>query len=288
LNSITPGHFDGSVELGVLGGIYQDMLTQAYSHNGTSADATRTFMDAFGPSAGLAMTNATVPVVYGLSATQQMYDYKLAHGNIAQDYPNVWPFFAPQRQPDGTINYLSINRQLSDGDRKALTPEDRLDLADYRLGQFVYDHYRANYGVNPNRVQQAYLDKLRTNLGIQFPGYAKYGYQQPADVQPKVSKQFAITELTKVANDPRLSDNSAAQGVAAFLHFRDEALTALGVQYQANPGAALLNKANGPSRAWLADRAALVLKTYPEFGPIWQSFFQPEVMDPTAKLQQYG
>src|SRR5205823_1122203 len=120
-------------------------------------------------------------------------------------------------------------RQIGDDERTSLNPRQRLELRDYRVGQFVYDHYRSQVGANPTQAQQAWLDQVRAQVVAVYPGYGSNSFQSPADIAQKVSHDYAIDrELGPMARDPALASNPIAGGIVTYMHYRAEALKALG------------------------------------------------------------
>lgn len=270
----------GWVELEQLAKDWNTSLDTAYGTGGNSADATREFIDRYGPSAGLAMVNQTLPRIYGLTATDGMSQWRDAHPDLVQKYPDVWPFLVPGANgtSDKGKSYLAVQKQIGDDERTTLDPRQRMELADFRLGQFVYDRYRGMLPANPNKVQSAWLDQVRAQVGNRYPGWASNDGQFPADIAQKANHDAVIgKQMSKFVDDPALADSPIAQGTAAYLQFRNEALVSLGASKKAAPSQSLQAKDAVQVRAWLGNAAEAVLRKYPAFAPVWESFFQPEI-----------
>jgi hypothetical protein len=215
-----------------------------------------------------------------------MVKFRDANPGLVKNYPEVWPLLAPDpRNEDGTIDFGAITRQLDDGDRKTISYEERLQLAEYRMGEFVYNRYKDQLGASPTEEQQVWLNtKVRPEVAKRFPGWAMTGGGAPSFLDKRASdRDYVIAQLSEAVADPAIGDTPKAKAIAAYLYFRDQAIASVGGADNSKPSASLESAGAANARAWLRGTVAnSILRKYPEFAPIWASFFRSETVDPNG------
>lgn len=175
--------------------------------------AIQQFMSEFGDGAIGFLQGKSYAVVPNAPGDEKGGDWLRAHPDVADKFPNVYGYFAPQ---GGERDYASYLRQIKTGEREQLTADEVFKLANDKYASMIY--YTAKDSIpNPNKTQEAMLRKLRETLMQKYPGFgtAKAGLPERAET-PQL-----VDELKASLEDPLLADTEAGQALAVYMEARD-------------------------------------------------------------------
>lgn len=313
---------DGGVEAYQISQDYRKSVAQAIASGGSTSDAVNEFISKYGemllpsmreqygdeqtldaqgnPVEDKAVTMArrgasgllagalpiTTPAIHGLAPTRSTNEFRKNNPDLVRDFKNIWPLLAGAPQGKGGQFYMmEYLTEKIEGERVALKPAQRMELADVRIGQMIFDNYRNRYPLTPNDQQRAELKRVEEMIAKEHPGWAKNGGNIPNWSALKIPREEAVKELIDAANDPRLKNNEAMQGVRAYGYYRDQALRALGPNGEPADPTSFQNKGADQIRAELRRIADLTARKYPAFANIWDKMLMNEIRDPETGPQ---
>jgi hypothetical protein len=233
-------------------------------------NADEMFLDRFGPGVGLSMQAHTREVTGGIEPTQDFNDWAVANGDLRTDLPSVWGFFGPK---GGNFDYNVYARQINQGDREQLTPEEWMALGHNHLGQMLRDRLLEVLGPESEWTDgdREFKRDIEYRIAQEYPGYNDFTYTETrADFEDNI-----LPELEEAVQDERVLETEAGQGLALYWRARqqvmDYAVDELGL---AGIGR---SKALELDREWLFDIGQAVAREYPDFSTLWDRHLAHEV-----------
>lgn len=272
---------DKGVEAWVLAQEFNKERDAAIKAGGTTADAVAAFIIKHGEADVLALQPQTNSGIYGLGSTRAQADWKDQHGDFAKSYADVWPLFGPNANDDQNFSYYEYDKQVKAGDRTMLTWKERVALAEYRIGQAIYDAQRSRLGPTPSANQRQWLQEVKAGLEQQYPGFGVNQGAYPIG-DARLSGDALVAKTVEAAQDPGLGTNDVAEAVRIYDQHRQEALAALndtGKPAGLMSGSSLSADRAANIRVWLRNIGEDLVKQVPGFAPAWDSVFSTEVQE---------
>ncbi len=184
--------------------------------------ATENFLDKYGDGAMLFLQSATRPVIPGAASTKEQEDFVRSNPDVAENYPDIAAFFAPQGGQ--TPDYNAVTRQLHAGQRQQLTPAQQVALANDQVGNMIFYTAKAKLGPRPSTAQQAWLANVKTALMAAYPGFNAIVSglaARPVDDPNNVS-DVLVPEMRRAVADPKLADSDTGKALSTYLAARDK------------------------------------------------------------------
>ena len=257
------GNFDQEVKTGgvdiyasELATAFQEMKEQDYD------SAVGNFIEVFGEDAFSYLANKTKSITGGLEASKQFGIFERENRSLFRQYKDVAGFFGPV---SSDFDFSVYQRQLSEGSRVKLTPEQVLDSAESTIAMSYYRTMRAKFPTSINEQQRQYIAQYRTALQKRYPGYAKLQFDPN-----KLPRQ--IENLRQASSLASLDGNQAAEGVRYYMKVRDAAIAEA-----TNRGYTLATAGAADLRDYIANYAAAITKQYPEFARVYDRLLSQEV-----------
>jgi len=248
------------------GDIYGTTLVQEfYKLQAENYDtAVSRFLDTYGNDALLYVSSKTEAMVGGLEPTEAFGDWERGNEDLFKKYPDVAGFMAP----GGTdFDFQVWNRQVTTGKRRRLTDRELVAQAEYKVGASKYRALKSQLGESPSQEQRTWLRNWKEELYKQYPGFLQNSKFDPNALPRK------IEQMKLMVADPALGDNDAAQGLAKYLGYRDQAIQ----QAELAGYKSLASDAAQPLRDWLSSIAVAIVKETPEFARIFERELSYEV-----------
>lgn len=258
------GSLDQAVKAGEIDA-YASELAKAFQElkNNDYDTAVPIFLDVFGDDAFVYLANKTKSVTGGLEASKEFGDFERTNEWLFRQYGEIAGYFGPT----GTdFDFSVYQRQLSEGARKRLTPEEILESAEQTIAMSYYRTMRANFGTSLNAEERAYMGQYRRALQDRYPGYAKMVF----DPQ-KLPRQ--IEQLGMAAQSDRLDGNPVAKAVRYYMQLRDQALT----EAAARGRSGLSSNDTADLREYLSSYGQALVSQYPEFGRVYDRLLSREI-----------
>lgn len=231
-------------------------------------NATQAMLDKYGPDLFLLLQGKTAEVVPGAPITNEGADWERANSGVVASHPLVFGFFAPQG--DG-IDSAAFNRQMSQGRRVAISPDQSVRLGNNRVANAIYQNAKRKMGPSLNRAQQTWLRGLRAVLVEQYPGFG-----ERVGVPENASVESLVAGLEAAVADERLSDNPNLVPIRQYLAAREKAQAAA---TEAGFASFRDAAAMGGVRAWLRGLADLLVRDHPGFELAYSRVFDREMAD---------
>jgi len=182
---------------------------------------------------------------------------------LFRQYKDVAGYFGPV---GSDFDFSVYQRQLSEGSRVKLTPEQVLESAESTIAMSYYRTMRANFPTTLNEQQRKYVATYREALQKKYPGYAQMQFDPN-----RLPRQ--IEQLRQASSLSSLDGNKAAEGIRYYLKIRDAALAEA-----TNRGySSLAAKDASDLRDYLANYASAISKQYPEFARVYDRLLSQEV-----------
>jgi hypothetical protein len=224
--------------------------------------AVEVLLDTFGDDFMLYAAGKTKAVVGGLDASTEFGKWERSNQDFFKTYDEIAGYFAPV---GSKFDYQVYLRQLENGSRVNLTPQEQIEEAQRYIGTSIYRRLIRAAGPNPNAEQEAILRRERERLYDEYPGFAKASI----DVRAFDAKMNVLYEATF---DPRMDDNEVALATREYLNVRDKAL-----EVAAQRGFTLKAGANKDLTAILRAEGERLSSVYPDFGRLWERLLLQEV-----------
>jgi hypothetical protein len=240
---------------------FQDLQAENYD------TAVKRFIDIYGDDALLYVSSKTQAVQPGLAATEQFGDWERKNGDVMEAFPLVAAYFAPGGDD---FSFSVWDRQIRTGKRERLTAAEMIDLAQFRVGNAIYQDLKRQAGKYPPAEVKDWLRRQRQKISEKFPGF-------PAQPVFTVGEfQQSIKEMKRAVEDPRLADNEIAGAVKEYLGYRDKAIA----QYVAaggKEGGFATAKQAAELRQWLFNIGTALGDAVPDFQRVWDRELASEV-----------
>ena len=163
---------------------------------------------------------------------------------------------------------------LKTGAREATTPDEWLMRRNKLVGNIAFDHARSLVEGRTDTAARLWLRDARIKLANEYPGFDVDIAGLP--VRPDTESQ--IMELEKWANDPRLNESSAGQGVQVYLAMRRRA-EAEAYNRGLMPDSWKSAASMAPWRNWMRQGSEAIMGVFPEFGQLWFDVFRWELTE---------
>jgi hypothetical protein len=258
------GNFDQAVKAGEVD-VYASELAKAFQEmkNQDYDSAVGTFIEVFGEDAFSYLANKTKSIAGGLEASEEFGVFERNNRGLFRQYKEVAGYFGPI---GSDFDFAVYQRQLSEGSRVKLTPEQVLLSAESTIAMSYYRTMRANFPTTLNEQQRQYVAAYRGALQKKYKGYAQMQFDPN-----KLPRQ--ILQLREAASLSDLDGNQAAEGVRYYMQVRDAALAEAN-----NRGySSLASKDTSDLREYLSNYASAITKKYPEFARVYDRLLSQEV-----------
>jgi hypothetical protein len=240
---------------------FQDLQAENYD------TAVKRFLDIYGDDALLYVSSKTQAVQPGLAATEQFGDWENANEEILDAFPLVAAYFAPGGDD---FSFSVWDRQIRTGTRKRLTAAEMIDLAQFRVGNAIYQDLKRQAGKYPPTEVKDWLRRQRENINKKLPGF-------PAKPVFTVGEfDRSIKEMKRAVDDPRLADNEIAGAVKEYLGYRDQAIADY-VAAGGKEGGFATAKQAADLRQWLFNIGTALSEAVPDFQRVWDRELASEV-----------
>jgi hypothetical protein len=191
-----------------------DILRQDYrTMMEADADtANESFLEKYGDNAFAYMQSYT----YTLTAAPNSPEasaWVRANPEMAKKYPETYGYFAPQGEG---FDYQSYLRQIREGERIPLSPDEFAAQAQNRVGQMIFYNLKDRFGPRPTKPQREFLTQSRTLIRTALPGFDKH-----LPLPEKYDAREQIDNLQKTIDDPTLEGNDVADGLRLYFQLRD-------------------------------------------------------------------
>lgn len=226
------------------------------------------FLDRYGKDLFLLTQGKSFSIAPKLPVTKDAANWERANGDIVSKYDKVWGFFAPTGESED-FDYQAYVRQFERGDRVSLTPEQRLSLAQARVGRHIYGIAQARLDDKPTSDEREWLAAVKERIRQEYPGFGEMTPGLPA----RASTDQIVDQLRRATLDPKLAGTEQAKAVGLYMQARDRALA-----YANEIGVKTLEaQAAEPARTWLNGVAKAVVARYPSFEEMFDVVFSREV-----------
>lgn len=226
------------------------------------------FLDRYGKDLFLLTQGKSFSISPKLPVTKESADWERAHADLVNTYDKVWGLFAPQGDSED-FDYQAYTRQFERGDRVSLTPEQRLSLAQARVGRHLYDVAEARLGDDPSTADREWLAAVRERIREEYPGFGQMVPGLPA----RADTGQVVRQLTLASADPRLADTQQARAARLYIQAREQALA-----FAREVGVKTLEaQAAEPAREWLRNVGMAIQRKYPGFEEMFDVVFSREV-----------
>lgn len=202
-------------------------------------------------------SKATIP---NAPVKTNAFDWARNNPAIRERYPHVYGLFAPS---GGEFSIQAYQKSIEHGERKTMTPEEMVSAANSRLATVAYNRAKAVFGESISEAEASLLRDLRTTLVHEFPGYQS---QSVSFTQ----RSTLISELKDAAQDSRVYRTPAGKALRKYLMGREVTLSSMG-------GTGLTAKTYFAQRLALLARGEELVDKYPDFQPMWDTVFKPEL-----------
>ena len=230
--------------------------------------AVQRFLEIYGNDAILYISNKTESVTGGLEATEEFGDWERTEGKaLMRRYPDLAGFMAPG---GSDFSFEVWERQVREGQRRRLTDQEMVDLAQYRVASAQYRTLREKLPPNPSDDQKAWLRQWRIQLNKEYPGFPAVAEFNPGEFPGQ------IAEMKRMVQDPALADNDTAQALKQYLDARDKAVGRY-VEAGGAEGGFGSALAAAPLRDWLAQIGRALKIQTPEFARVYDRILASEV-----------
>ena len=258
------GSLDQVVKTGELD-VYASELAKAFQEmkNQDYDTSVGTFIEVFGEDAFSYLANKTKSITGGLEASEEFGVFERNNRSLFRQYKDVAGYFGPV---GSDFDFSVYQRQLSEGSRVKLTPQQVLESAESTIAMSYYRTMRANFPTTLNEQQRKYVATYREALQKKYPGYAQMQFDPN-----RLPRQ--IEQLRQASSLSSLDGNKAAEGIRYYLKIRDAALAEA-----TNRGySSLAAKEASDLRDYLANYASAISKEYPEFARVYDRLLSQEV-----------
>lgn len=177
--------------------------------------ATERFIEKYGEGAFLTTVSKTQG---GGQPNKELYDFVRENPEIPRQHADVYGYFV---DGDDKFDGDAYAYQLRSGQRKPITPEKAIEIANQRLGGMVYRQAQSKLGLQPgdapSKEQRVWLAKVRDAIATEYPGYNA----TPANLR---DQKVLIQKLMEAADNPMLAKTEAGKALVVYRQAREEAI----------------------------------------------------------------
>jgi len=235
---------------------------QALRDNNPDTAALR-FIEIFGENAFIYLSNKTTTEMGGLGASKEFGNFERDNSSLFQKYKEIAGFFGPS----GTdFDFEVYTRQLQEGDRTRLTPDEMIDASQKAIGMAFYRDMKSEFGPKMNQAQRDYLANYKLAIIAKYPGFGKMNLDPG-----KTSRD--INSLFDAAKTDGLQNNDVATAVKYYEQIRGQALA------EANRRGfpSLASSELGDLHEYLYSYAETLTTQTPDFGKVYDRLLSQEM-----------
>lgn len=226
------------------------------------------FLERYGKELFTLMQAKTFSVAPRLPVSKASAEWERSNKDLVGKYGNTWGFFAPTGDSED-FDYQAYVRQFERGDRVSITPEQRLALAQARVGRHIYEQAQAKVSDRPSTAEREWLAAIKERIREEYPGFGEMVPGLPA----RAEFGTIVEEIQSAIADPKLSAMPQARAARLYLAARERALA-----FAQEQGVTTLEAmAAQPAREWLANVGQQIASRYPEFQEMFDVVFSREV-----------
>jgi hypothetical protein len=221
------------------------------------------FIEIFGEDAFVYMGNKTKALYGGLDASKKFGDFERENKSLFNAHKETAGYFGPI---DTEFDFTVYLRQLEEGKRVSLTPEETLAAAESTIALAFYRNMRDKFPKSMDTEQREYMAQYRKALQKRFKGYAQMTFD------PQKNKR-QIEDLFNAAEKPVLNGNPVAEGVRYYQKLREKAM----VEARSRGFNSFASDDVEDLRAYLAEYADAIIQEYPEFARVYDRLLSKEL-----------
>ena len=261
---------------------YWDKWRNVYG--GDHFETTRWFVSAYGADPSLFTTSKTVSV-QRRAVTEGGINFERQNRELFKEFPNT-AYYAMPDNPSDEFDYFAYLRQLENGTRVPLSPEQWQSAANHFKASIRYE--KARDDIDPRIVDddpaRQYLRSTRLWLMENYPGYNPEG-RDFIGVPSRATTTQMLIELEKWESNPSLRDSSTGRGLAQYLEARKVAMVEAN-----NRGLASFATADSAKdlRQWLRGWGEYLSNQEEsrDFGPLWSFVLSRELRNDAGVGQE--
>jgi hypothetical protein len=229
--------------------------------------AVKEFLNRHGDDALLYISSKTQSVQPGVQASDQFGDWERKNKDVMSAYKNVAAYFAAGGDD---FSFSVWERQIRLGQRRRLSADEMIDLAQYKIGNSIYRDLKKQGGKYPNAEVKSWLSRQRQKIHEQYPGFPAKAIFTLGEFERNVE------EMGRAVKDTRLADNPIAQAVREYLEYRTKAVDSY-VKSGGKPGGFATAKSAADLRQWLFNIGTALSEVEPDFQRVWDRELSSEV-----------
>lgn len=197
-------------------------------------------------------------------------DWMTANSDIVDKFPLVAGFWAPVDE-SVKFDFSTYSDQITRGDRKSLSPEDQVALANKARARATWEAIKAETEILPPKLR----DQARAQASAQLENLHP-GWRMDVIIQP--SKTDKIGQLKAAAFDDSLDDAPLTQPLREYLTLRDQAIERVRIRSGA-PTATLDREDATLEKRMLMTAGVRLQQQYPTFRGVWSALLKSELED---------
>lgn len=217
----TSGRIDYKVDL-EKGDTYANNLIAAFHdlENDNYDTAVGKFIEIFGEEALIYMGAKTKSNqdFGGIESTTEFGRWQKKNSDLISAHKSVAGYLGPS---SSNFGFEALNSQLGHGQKFRVTPEDRLEAAQKKVGSALYVHYRKDFPLDPTSRQAQLLRNKRVEINKKYPGFPV-----SAEFPAGEFKNF-VRDLKKLVVDKKVVKDPTAMAIKKYLDARDVQLNLL-------------------------------------------------------------
>ena len=216
------------------------------------------------------------------STTERGDEFEALNPELFSEFPNS-AYYARPDNVDEDFYYPAYLRQIREGTRQALKPEQWIQEQNNFLGRLAYERAKRTVGDRTDFEARRWLNAYRLELMERYEGY-----NSPIlGVAQKPNRDALIREFEQWQFNPAISQTDAGQGIAQYMRARELAqreMVAQGFQ----PSSLATSQAGQVYRDWLRTQAQNILLANPSFGPVWVEVFSREIEEDELVVDDFS
>lgn len=205
-----------------------------------------------------------------LPVTREGDDWMTANRDAVEKFPLVAGFFAPTEE-GSKFDFSAFADQVARGDRKSLSPEDQIALANKARARAMYETVKAQTEVLPPKLRDQARATAQGQLENLHPGW-----RMDVIVQP--SKDDKIAQLQRAAFDDDLEGSRVTQPLREYLTLRTQMLERVRLK-SGSPTATLDREDALLERRSLLTAGVRLGQAHPAFRGVWSGLLKAELED---------
>ena len=254
---------------------YYERLQETNDYEGTLD----WFLDTFGADLYPVLQSTSFTVVQGMPVTKKGLNWLRRHKGQSKDFPVTIGYFAPPGDPDD-FDYEAWRRQMEEGQRAPLTVKQYAQLANHRVGSYLYQLAREAAGPKPNDEQRRMLGGLFETLKAEFPGFHSF-----TGLPDRPESEQVIDELHQAVRDPKLKRTETGQAAAVYLEARDAAMDVAERRGLSRKSFATA-KSMRDVQDMLYNVGSRLSEEYPAFSQMWSDVFSWELNEAIEEMEE--